>query len=147
MLARHLISHFASIADQGQTLIVYGIDYQGHIEDSFKPTLSTLFNGMLTSQPKPTLNQHGIEWSILPTLHEGSGGRYEHIKHPSLLIDFSFLFLFLFGLFGYGSVSLVSYPLFPNYPLPLCHRTTPRSKIYTGIPKHPIHNSPRSSTH
>jgi hypothetical protein len=25
----------------------------------------------------PTLNQPEIEWSPLPTLHEGSGGRYE----------------------------------------------------------------------
>jgi hypothetical protein len=30
-----------------------------------------------TSHPKPTLNQHEIEWSSLPTLHEGSGGRNE----------------------------------------------------------------------
>ena len=27
--------------------------------------------------PQPTLNQPEIEWSPLPTLHEGSGGCYE----------------------------------------------------------------------
>ena len=31
----------------------------------------------LTSHPKPTLNQPKIEWSSLPTLHEGSKGCYE----------------------------------------------------------------------
>jgi hypothetical protein len=31
----------------------------------------------LNNVMNPTLNQPEIEWSPLPTLHEGSGGRYE----------------------------------------------------------------------
>ena len=31
----------------------------------------------LTSHPKAILNQPEIEWSPLPTLYGGSGGRYE----------------------------------------------------------------------
>ncbi len=35
---------------QGQTLIIYGIDYRGHIEDVFVPALSHFFNGLTTFQ-------------------------------------------------------------------------------------------------
>ena len=32
-----------------------------------------------TSHPKPTLNQPEIEWSPLPTLHEGSNGGCDEV--------------------------------------------------------------------
>jgi len=49
-LARPLISHFAYSTNQGQTFIVYGMDYQSHIEDVFLPALSLFFNGLTSFQ-------------------------------------------------------------------------------------------------
>ena len=41
------------------------------------PSCIEWLESALTSYPKPTLNQLKIEWNMLPTLHEGSGGCYE----------------------------------------------------------------------
>jgi len=49
-LAGPLISRFAYSANQGRTLIVYGMDYRGHIEDAFLPALSPFFSGLTAFQ-------------------------------------------------------------------------------------------------
>ncbi len=50
MLARPLISRFAYSANQERTLIVYGMDYQGHIEDVFLSPLNPFFSGLTAFQ-------------------------------------------------------------------------------------------------
>ncbi len=50
MLAGPLISHFAYSANQGRTLIVYGMDYRNHIENVFLSTLNPFFNGLTIFQ-------------------------------------------------------------------------------------------------
>ncbi len=41
-----MISRFAYSANQGRTLIVYGMDYWDHIEDVFLLALSLFFSGL-----------------------------------------------------------------------------------------------------
>ena len=62
-LAGPLISRFAYSANQGRTLIVYGMDYRGHIEDAFLPALSPFFSGLTAFQG------HNGKYKI-PSLHD-----------------------------------------------------------------------------
>ncbi len=66
-----LISHFAYNANQGRTLIVYSMDYQGHIEDVFLPTLNLFFSGLTAFQGHngklkiPSLHDNYLQkWTI-----------------------------------------------------------------------------------
>jgi hypothetical protein len=49
-LAGPLINRFTYSANQGRTLIVYDMDYRGHIEDGFLPALSPFFSGLTAFQ-------------------------------------------------------------------------------------------------